>query len=651
MFNILQTFYQIKGNDNPLLNNGGFLCPEIHWMAWALSCLQLRKFYPNVKLHANQLGKEILVDTLSLPYTQVHLSLENDFMQNLHPKMWAYAKIHTYSLQTESFLHVDGDVFIWKAFDESLIQSGLIAQNLENNLDIYYNSITAIEKFAEFKPDWLTHSKSHPKAYNAGILGGADLAFIKEYTDLAFEFYEKNKLKLEVLTTEDRNINCIAEQYLFYVLSEKQNKRVSVFTNHEIVLQEDFGEFIEVDKIPFEKQYLHTLGGFKKPKSINDFISFALLTEYPEYWYKIISLFRKGDILSDYMQRLLQMQNPNQKKILPQFILENEKFRNSKSLCEVLDVNFENGSEQGFENKIIKNAFELDKAIISFEQKEFQKFAIPSNPFPLYSKPTNVLEQKDFFDHYLFLTPYHEVVPKKYEFEKIITNNPGFIIKDLNPINQYVILFLDVNTYSSNQLVVTDLFLKLLEDIKSKPITVKEIVKKQNESEVDKIFEILKTWYAYGFIYFSKSKKDFIPQKPSEVYVQHQHNLNTQISTCFKKVLDHYQITDYKEKLITQFDFSKKNISLHDIIKVFEKLNFETKGVRGDLESLSQIPLPAVALVKLREYVSLYVLITKVTATHVTIFNTELNEEEDYQLDYFTTIWDGILILMLPKTK
>ena len=115
--------------------------------------------------------------------------------------------------------------------------------------------------------------------------------------------------------------------------------------------------------------------------------------------------------------------------------------------------------------------------------------------------------------------------------------------------------------------------------MKTKSLTVKEIIKKERDNQSsDKLLEILKTWYADGLIYFSKSKKDFIPQKPSEVYVQHQHNLNTQISTCFKKVLNHYQITDYKEKLITQFDFSKKNISLHDIIKVFEKLNFENVG-------------------------------------------------------------------------
>jgi hypothetical protein len=57
--NFLHTFWNSQKQENALLNSGGFLAPEIHYMSWAFSCLQLRKFYKNVELHTNQQGKEI----------------------------------------------------------------------------------------------------------------------------------------------------------------------------------------------------------------------------------------------------------------------------------------------------------------------------------------------------------------------------------------------------------------------------------------------------------------------------------------------------------------------------------------------------------------------------------------------------------------
>lgn len=92
--------------------------------------------------------------------------------------MWAYSKIHTYSLQKEPFLHVDGDVFIWKPFDAALLNSSLIVQNREDNLSFYKHSINTIEKYAQIIPDWVSHLKQSPSAYNVGIIGGNNIDFL-----------------------------------------------------------------------------------------------------------------------------------------------------------------------------------------------------------------------------------------------------------------------------------------------------------------------------------------------------------------------------------------------------------------------------------------------------------------------------------------
>ena len=56
-------------------------------MGWALSCLQLRKFYPRISLYTNTPAAQLLIETLSLPCTNVHLLY--DLLTLAHPQLWA----------------------------------------------------------------------------------------------------------------------------------------------------------------------------------------------------------------------------------------------------------------------------------------------------------------------------------------------------------------------------------------------------------------------------------------------------------------------------------------------------------------------------------------------------------------------------------
>lgn len=658
MVKIIQTFWSSYDEQKPLVNNGGFLCPEIHWMSWAFSCLQLRKFYPDVELHTNQAGKEILIDKLGLPYTKVHLSLENEFMNNLDPKMWAYSKIHTYSIQKEPFLHVDGDVFIWETFDEKLMESQLISQNVEDSLlQIYQHSIDVIKKNANYVPDWLINNPTNFSAYNAGIIGGSDITFFAEYTSLAFDFYAKNIESICELRTLDSNINTIPEQYLFYYLSKKNNKEVNCFSEKKVSVDGDFNDFVDIAAIPNKKQYIHILGQFKKNRNLNDFVNYVLKKEYPEYWHKIVELFKTENVLSPYFKRYLKIEENKLVSIPTQFELNQSlKYNMVKQQCKVLGVDF-TSYKNAFQDKRLEGMYRLDEQEYELGKIEGLKPNLNLQPFPFYTSSSTVFDnEKELLNSYVFVNDNHFLKKMDYDWFNIQKRN-AVKYKDLNPYKSYLVYYVTAHFYSMNQIVFTDSTLILLEKIKTAPIQVKKLLKlsnlliPENSSNRESYIELLKNWYSLGLIYFSKSKKDFIPQEPSPIYVEHQNNLKTQIKSCYEWVLNHYNITGYKEKLISKFDKAKKNVSLHDVIKVLEKLNFETKGVKGDMDSLSQIPLPAIAIVKLREYLSLYVVITKVSDTHITIFNAELKEEESYTKDYFATIWDGSMILMLPKEK
>jgi hypothetical protein len=109
----VQTFWI---NDEKHLH-GGWLNTKFHLLGWGLSALSFSKFFQNLELITDALGKDILIDQLQLPYTSVSLAQEN--FQPANDKIWVLRKIYSYSLQNEPFLHVDGDAFLFSPFDDA----------------------------------------------------------------------------------------------------------------------------------------------------------------------------------------------------------------------------------------------------------------------------------------------------------------------------------------------------------------------------------------------------------------------------------------------------------------------------------------------------------------------------------------------------
>lgn len=272
----------------------GWLAPEYHIMSWALSCLQLKFFYQDVVLYTDSVAAKLLIDTLQLPYTNVVCSL--DSLNRSHTELWALPKVHTYSKQNVPFLHIDGDVYIWKTFDDELLSGNLIAQNKEAATRYYEDKIQHLEKHLTYFPKEIIEDRKAGNpvyAYNAGIFGGSDIEFFKSYTHKAFEFVNNNNNCLSNINVADFNI--FFEQYLFYCMIKQQNKKVNVLINDVIGDNEykGFGDFTEV---PHNKQYLHLLGVYKKHKGTCMQLADRLRQDYPEYYYRIISLFKRAEL-------------------------------------------------------------------------------------------------------------------------------------------------------------------------------------------------------------------------------------------------------------------------------------------------------------------------------------------------------------------
>ncbi|SIQ80825.1 hypothetical protein SAMN05880574_12631 [Chryseobacterium sp. RU37D] len=291
-FKIVQSFWSKPFLEAAKKNKNLWLNKEMFFISNALSVLKLKEFYSNVELVTDHYGKRILIDILKLPYDSVDLSL-ND-IDNYRHELWAVGKIKAYSIQNEPFLHIDNDVFLWKAFEESFLTNPLFCQNFENNVE-YYSKITEEIKENAFKiPKEMTpyiENKANLNGYegiNAGIIGGNDLDFFKKYCQLAFNIIDKNYNKLDNLSSINP-FNVFFEQALFHSLSIHDNVHVEkLFPPTD----KSFIELVRIENIP-SSFYIHPVAVWKKSIHINEYIYITLKESYPEYFERIQTLLKE----------------------------------------------------------------------------------------------------------------------------------------------------------------------------------------------------------------------------------------------------------------------------------------------------------------------------------------------------------------------
>jgi hypothetical protein len=289
---IIQTLW-LNDTYKPIENKAGWFAPEYHWMAWALSCLQLRQFYDHVELVTNEKGKEILIDLLQLPYTKVTIIQ----FSTLTSEFWSLAKVETYQQQNESFLHVDGDVFIWQAFDNEILEKELIAQNSEDWFSGYDFILKKITENEIVLPNFVKNNDKL-ESYNLGVVGGKNIALFQQYREEVFEFVSKNQSFLKDLVQNYNHsyVNMFIEQFMFTQLAGSLQIPISTVLPEKIT-DPDYPNITNLYNVPLLKKFVHLMGKSKGLLDICKTLSKILRKNYPEHYYQIIKIFLAQNII------------------------------------------------------------------------------------------------------------------------------------------------------------------------------------------------------------------------------------------------------------------------------------------------------------------------------------------------------------------
>ncbi len=275
------------------LFGGGWPHRTFNYYSCALSCLLLRKFYDNVELVTDRLGKEILIDRMELPYTRVVVALD---ALEYPPGLWAMGKVHTYGMQTEPFLHIDNDVFLGKPFEADILAAPLAAQNLEarsRGCTIMFKKV--FDTFSRV-PAYLrpTRELEFTPSANAGLLGGNDLAFFRYYAREVASFIGDNEPGiLRMMETDKGMLNVVLEQVFFYALAQHRKTDITYLLPVADTNPAQIGYFHGAEQ---NKHFVHFLGQYKRDNLAYPFLESNLKKQYPGYYHRINHLIAESEI-------------------------------------------------------------------------------------------------------------------------------------------------------------------------------------------------------------------------------------------------------------------------------------------------------------------------------------------------------------------
>jgi hypothetical protein len=259
-----------------------------HLLSWVLSTQTARQHFPQTALHTDDEGAELLVGALGLDFDLVCTDL--NILDDYDPEWWAIGKVYTYLLQTEPFVHIDSDVFLWKPLPRRMEQAPLLGQNPEyfdaGGSWYYLQKFDLLRQLDGWIPEeveWYMTTFSRQRAICCGIFGGNRLDFIQYYAKRAIDLltHPCNQPVWTLLGGD----NILIEQYTLSACLE-YHRAAESSPYSDIFIDCLFGSSDEAFKSANAARcgYTHLIGGAKRSAFACDRLAERVARDYPAYY-------------------------------------------------------------------------------------------------------------------------------------------------------------------------------------------------------------------------------------------------------------------------------------------------------------------------------------------------------------------------------
>lgn len=285
--------------------------PDFFWLhqksfllSFALSLERARLHYPKTVLYTDDPGARLLVDGIGLRFDVVRTSL-NALSADL-ADWWTLGKLVTYRDQTEPFVHIDYDVFLWEPLPLRLEEADVFSQNLEEYVigesDLYDQ--VALEEALRagggwIPEEWAWHRSEHglhQAAINCGIYGGRRLDFIHYVAEIGLDFvsHATNSRLLEAVPGKE-NHTVTVEQYIPWACYQYHSMAASS-PFRDIRLDFLFKSFADAFETAEEVGYTHLIGSSKQNRKVLRRLEERVSRDHPDLYESCLRYLQDHDL-------------------------------------------------------------------------------------------------------------------------------------------------------------------------------------------------------------------------------------------------------------------------------------------------------------------------------------------------------------------
>ncbi|MEP0872673.1 hypothetical protein NDA01_22910 [Trichocoleus desertorum AS-A10] len=271
-----------------------------HLLAWILSLETARKHYPETALVTDDAGAKMLSDGLGLEFDAV--TTELNALQAQDPDWWILGKLWAYRSQTQPFIHVDNDVFLWKPLPPVVNTAPVLAQNPEYFVfgkplatcwwyrpEIFNHRVKSTNGWLPDEWNWY-FAKRRNLAYCCGIMGGAQVDFIRHYADMALRIAADpgNQAALALMDNKLGDCLLIEQYFLAACIEYHQQLPDSLFADVSIECLFDSPEAAFSSQQPDQLGYTHLIGEAKRDAAIAQRLEKRVAGEYPDQYQRCL---------------------------------------------------------------------------------------------------------------------------------------------------------------------------------------------------------------------------------------------------------------------------------------------------------------------------------------------------------------------------
>jgi len=264
-----------------------------HLLSWVLSTQTAMRYYRPSVLYTDNVGARMLVDGIGLEFDEVHTTL--NAISDADPHWWALGKLYAYRAQAAPFVHIDNDVFLWKALPHDMESAPVFAQNAEPFVpgqSFYQPEAVEFALSGATKgwlpPEWLWYRQSgrDSRGECCGVFGGNRVDFIQHYAARAIRLIEDpgNRSGLEALP--DKIVHTVlVEQYLLSACIEYcRAHRGSLY--HDVAIRYLFSSIEEAfnSETATRLGYTHLIADAKRNPGLTNRLEARVVRDYPAHY-------------------------------------------------------------------------------------------------------------------------------------------------------------------------------------------------------------------------------------------------------------------------------------------------------------------------------------------------------------------------------